>query len=338
MSKRILNSLLVVSVMILIAAALMLVFSFISLRDNITSVTEGQSEHVPEFHLMVILDGDNSDYVTQFQEGAQLAAELHNVIIEYWDFSGPDKEEAIARQFETGVYSNVDGIIVDTFDTDFYHEVLEHANEKSIPVITMNENLGTLEKVSHIDINQYNTGSRLASVLNLKEIKDGHIIVLEKSNENLEERVVGLYDHIDGSHKIIRETLKANEGDLINAEGVTRQIIAKYDDISAIVCSDSRVTIGVVQGVKEANAVGDIEVVGFGFSEDIIEFIKKEVIYATVVANYEQAGYSAVDTLVNHLEGGFVSAYQNIPIVVPSNETIIQYMEEIGYTNEETSP
>lgn len=337
MSKRILNSLLAVSVLVLIGAAVMLIFSFISLRDNMASVTEGQADEEARYHIMVIIDGDNDDYVNQFKAGTEIASSAYNVIIEHWDFSGPDKEELIAKQFDTGVYSSVDGIIVDTYDSAFFMEVLKRANAKHIPVVTMNENLGDIEKVSHIDMNQYNIGSRLASVLNRKGIEDGSIIVLERIDENLEERVVGLYDHLEGSHQIITETIQHNEGDIINAEGVTRQIIKKYDDISAIVCTDSLVTIGVVQGIKEANAVGDIQVIGFGFTDDIREFIEKDVIYATVVANYQEAGITAIETMVNHLDYRFVSAYQNIPIVVPSHETLDAYMEEIGLSHEKTS-
>lgn len=337
MSKRILNSLIVISVLVLIAAAVMLVFSFVSLRDNMTSVTDANTKEVPRYHLMVIIDGDNDDYVAQFREGAEIAAKDNNVIIEYWDFSGPDKEEAIAKQFDTGVYSNVDGIVVDTYDTEFFVDILKRATAKHIPVVTMNQNLGDIEKVSHIDLNQYSIGSRLAGVLNLKGLDDGSIIILERSDEKLEERAVGLFDNLEGNHQIIIESLEQVQGDVINAEGITRQIIAKYDDISAIVCSDSGVTIGVVQGVKDANAVGDIEVVGFGFTDEIRQFIEKDVIYATVVANYKEAGIKAIETMVNHLDYRFVSAYQNIPIVVPSHETLDQYMEEIGLNGEETS-
>lgn len=338
MSKPILIACTIVLVVVLLVSATMVVINFASLSQDFESGALLAENEAAKYHFMVILDGNNEDYVEQFRQGAELAAKTHQVTFEFWDFSGSNKKEEILKQFDIGVYSQVDGIIVDTFVSDEYDfkDVLKRAYASSIPVVTLNEDIPNIEKVSHIGFNQYMVGSRISSVLSSANLSEGTIIILQNEDEIRDDKSIGVYENLKKTYEVRNETIGNTGENVLNAEGLTRQIINKYDKISAIICSDNKVTLGVVQAVKDANQVGNITVVGYGLTTDIREFMEKGVIFATVIADYQMQGYKSIESLVLSIEGSFVSSYQTVDVSIPSIDNLEIYLEEVGLKGEAT--
>jgi ABC-type sugar transport system substrate-binding protein len=244
------------------------------------------------------------------------------------------------QQFDIGVYSGVDGIIVATYNADpymdAYRNVLIRANELGIPVVTLNQDIANVEKVSHIAFNQYRIGSRIGFVLNKGLLLGGTIVVLQDEGNLQDDKARGIYENVTGEYEVKTVTIESEGENIFNAEGLTRQIINEYSDLRAIVCTNSDVTMGVVQAIKDTNKVGNIIVVGNDITEDIKDYIDKEVIFATVIADYRKLGYIAIETLVQFNQGEFVSSYPTIEVIIPSKDNINTYLEEAGLAYEET--
>jgi len=337
MGKKIVKIVTILLVLVLVSTGVLVFVNFAAMSKNFENISPFSTEEQPKFHFMVILDGSNSNYISQFKEGAEAAARDYEVTYEFWDISGNEKYNDILQQFDIGVYSQVDGIIVCTYNTEPYGEVLARATDLGIPVVTLNEDIANVEKVSHIAFNQYRIGSRIGDVLNKALLIGGTIIVLQDEDNLQEDKARGIYDRVSDEYNVKTETIESEGENIFNAEGLTRQIINKYSDLRAIICTDSQVTMGVVQAIKDTNKVGDIIVIGNDITSEIKDFIDKEVIYATVIADYKKLGYICIETLSKYNQGEFVSSYPTIEVIIPSKDLIDIYLEEAGIVYEEAT-
>ena len=121
----------------------------------------------------------------------------------------------------------------------------------------------------------------------------------------------------------------------MNAGGLTRNIIDKYEDLVGIICSSGEETLGAIQALKDTNKINDVVVFGFDNSNEILDYIDREVILATIVAQNEKLGYEAIDNMVKHNKGEFVSMYNDISIEIITKENLKDYILESGEKNDD---
>lgn len=336
MSKTFSRIITIMLLLVLIGASVMVFITFASMGQNIVADTGYSVDQKPLYHFMVIINGTDESYVSILREGIDLGAEYYDVTYEFWDISDADTQEAILQQFDIGVYSEVDGIIVETYNNEAFQEVMEKAYEKGIPVVSINEDITNAKKISHMELNQYSVGSRVGSAINLAGLEHGTIIVLQNENLLYDDRAKGIYDYLSGDYNVDIEIIENQGQNIINAEELTKQILSDNDDIKAIVCNDSNVTMGVISAVKDTNNVGNILVIGYGFNDDIQGFIEKEVVYATVIVEYRHLGYSCIEALVKEKRGNFVSDYASVNVEILTKENLQEYLDREGLLDETT--
>lgn len=330
--KKIIENIIITGLLIVLAyVGTNLVLNLTKIEfDNASQSIFSKGEQ-PVYRVMVIVDGSDVDYVDQLRVGIEEATRSHRVAYELWDFDGDNKNDAIIDQFEIGVYSNVDGIVIQALEDDRFDHVLEEANTKEIPVVTIETAIPKAERVSFITYNRYQIGTTIGKKLQTYYFNNntytGTVVMLNQNNTDLKDQAVGIKEGLGIYYDLEIRSLDDGGRHLINAEELTLEVLSEYDDLVGIICNSSDESIGVIQALKEANALDRVEVVAFGNEDTILDYIDRDIIFATVVPDVHQLGVDVIENLVQYKNGGFVSTYQTINIDILTKENVEMHLE-----------
>ncbi len=354
MGKNVFKTITVVLVVVLLVSLTVGVINFAKLNGGVDEGILVESDEKPLYHFMVIIDGTNTAYAEQFKKGMLSACSQMQAAVEFWNITGTDKMERILKQVDIGIESGVDGIIVYSYNNSHYKDALSKAARKDIPLVTVNQDVPESERVSHVGINGFYIGSEIGKLLNEKITGPGSVIVLQRDaseaalmadSETAEGPTgavgdsnvvaVGIKDTLKdyGSLQIIQKNYSGNS--ILTAEEVAVNVLDNYDDIKAVICTNGQDTLGVVEVLIDANRISGIEVISYDVSPEILEYIDREVVTATVVADYEKVGYNSIQALVQYRQESIVEAYSYIDTQIIAKDNIDAYKEKTNEADED---
>ncbi len=332
MKRHLLNSITILSLIILAAVSGLIIVNFSQLSEQYNTFVNHEENRV-NAHYMVILDGSDRNDLDEVSRGLNQSAKDYNVVYELWSFSGEKKIEQILRQMDIAIESSVDGIIVEAFNDDEFTALLKKANTYHVPVTVIGQDIPSVEKVSYISYNHYHIGTQIGRVLAKAFMSigktHGTIILMQGHDSNSQYRGVAINEVMPDSFVIQPESIEYYGEDALNAEGATQSILDEVHDVVAIVCSSAQETRGVIQALKDSNKINDVLVIGDDDEPDILEYIRRGVIYATVVTDKYRMGYDAIEDLTLFRQGEFVSQYKDINVTIHTKETLPKEVEVI---------
>ncbi len=332
MNKRWMNFITAILVIILIVVSVLIAINFTQLSKDIEIKSSNKTEGLPKYRYMVIVDGSDSGFVDELKIGLDGAMEDFPIIYELWSFAGEDKEERIKEQMDIGIESDVDGIVIQVFEDEGFNQLFTKAKLRNVPVITLANEVRSQEKVSFITYNRYQMGSRIGKLLNehlaSEYVADGTIIMLQTSTLIDQDQALAMQEELYPGY-IVKPHRLDNEGDnFLNAEGVARDIIEEHEDLRAIICFSNQETLGVVQAIKDLNMINDVTIIGTGDSEEILDYISRGVVHATIVPDNQRIGYEAMLDMTKYKDGHFVSQYRDIFVRFITSKNLEIYLDE----------
>lgn len=332
MKKRWINIITLVLIVILLVVGVLIGFNFSQLGRDFQIRATHEFEGAPRYRYMVIVDGSDSGFVSELKNGLDGAMEDFGIIYELWAFEGEKKEENIIRQMDIGIESDVDGIIIQVFEDEAFSALFTKARLRNIPIITIANELPSLEKVSFITYNRYQMGSRIGHMLNehlaSNYISDGTIALLQTSALVDQDQALAMQEELYHGYEVKTIQVDFEGENILNAEGAARDIINDYSDLRAIICLSSEETLGVVQAIKDMNKINDVTVIGSGDGEEILDYVSRGVIYATIIPDNERIGYEAMLDMTKYKDGLFVSQYRDIFVRFITEKNLAAYLEQ----------
>lgn len=331
MRKRLLNLITIVLLVVMIGLSVLTAVNFTTLTQQIQTIDR---EEPPYYRYMVILDGSDANFVAQMENGLNKASEDYSVVYELWAFKGETKEDSILRQLDIGIESRVDGIVVQAFEDQRFTELFLKATRNSVPVITIDDDVPSQEKVSFVTYNKYQMGSRIGRLLNnilsQSGTDEGTIAIIQNSPLFNQDQAFAIQEELNDTYKVQPVNADSESERFLNAEGLAKAIISEYDDLAAFICLSSEETSGVVSALKEANMIDDVIIIGSGDTEEILDYINRGVVEATIVLDIENVGYEALFDLTKYNNGQFVTQYRDIDVDIVDKSNMKTYLEEVG--------
>ncbi|MBC7959296.1 MAG: substrate-binding domain-containing protein [Vallitaleaceae bacterium] len=351
MGQKLFKVVIIMLVLVLVGSLSLGIINFALLNKNVDKGSMIQSSEPPKYHFMVIVDGSNTSYSEEYKKGMLRACEDNSVAVEFWDITGANKMKEILKQVDIAIESRVDGIIVYTYDNVIFEEALSRATEANIPLVTVNEDVPGSKRVTHVGINKFYIGSEIGRLLNKELIGTGDVIVLERdafisedySSEALEATenssdngliFLGIKDTLRDYGNINVEQVNYSDASVLTAEEVAMNVLEQYENVKAIVCTNGQDTLGVVEVLIDFNKISTIVVIAYDDLPEILDYIDKEVIYATVVADYDKEGYDSVQSLVDYIDQDIVATYSYIPTTIVTKNNLERYKGETNEANE----
>lgn len=259
-------------------------------------------------HLVVILPDTDDSFFRGLVEGVLEGARSADAVVQVFRYSGSDTSEADIH-FETAVRARVDGIIMYSTRKGRVADraAIASANGVIIVPIGTDPPEGALNFVgSGLFLQGFEGGTIIGSQLGAAA-RIGVILPSSGEGEQRDDPLfIGLSSGI-GSYpgaKVIAVS-RAGPGRL-SGEEAAAAMLRDYADINALFCSSARDTESAAQVIVDLNLVGKVLIVGADETPEILRFIDKGVVAASIVRDSKRIGQEAM-AVFSRLKDGLPS-------------------------------
>ena len=239
------------------------------------------------------------DYFYDHKLGLELAGEAYGVKTE---FLGPADYDlnAMVDVLEQSIARKPSGLIVCGFD-NILTPGIDKAIDQGIPVVTVDADLPDSKRIAFTGTGNEAAGELAAEgLVSLLGGKGRVAIVGQVLLTNINERAQGCMNVFEKYPDIdLIEDIVLPEGDDGIAATKTAALLQKYPDLAGIATLDGN-SGGVATAVREAGKAGEIKIVSFDRSENILEAISEGWISGTVVQQTALMPWYALTILYNY--------------------------------------
>lgn len=257
---------------------------------------------------------DNPFFVT-LKEGAQSKAqELGYQLIVLDSQNDPAKELA---NVEDSLVRGAKVLLINPTDSDAVSSAVMTANQKNVPVITLDRGANKGDVVSHIASDNIAGGKMAGDFIAEKVGKNAKVIQLEgiAGTSAARERGEGFKQAVESNEF---EILASQPADFDRTKGlnVMENLLAGHHAVQAVFAQNDEMALGALRALQAAGK--NIVVVGFDGTDDAVKAVEKGKLAATIAQQPEQIGALGVETAVSLLKGETVEAQIPVPLKVIS--------------------
>lgn len=284
--------------------ALLMVVTWYVKRKQQTALTTDQpvslgAEHAGQLYVEVSALA-NLDYFYDHQLGMKLAGQCLGVQTDYVGPSDYDMEAMVNAFEQTLARPGLKGIVVVGFE-DGLIPVINKAVERGIPVVTVDADLPTSQRLAFVGTGNYQAGyqggQRLAEMLG----RQGKVAILTKPGQsNLETRVRGYREALGQCPGIRVVQVADTQSDPNVAAQAAAAVLERHNDLAALVCVEAAGGLGAATAVKERGLKGKVLIMAMDRGNDILKLIDEGVIQATVAQKTALMPFYAVQILYHY--------------------------------------
>ena len=302
-----------VSVLIILFVLYILAFVIFSIFVINSSGTKTKdSDSLRNYHILVIGEYQNRDYMEEMFKGIKSKSANYNVICELKVPKSEAENKNIQELFDYATYVNADGIIAYINNPELVIKQPYRIDGSIIPVVTTGQFAPGVNQTSFIGNSSWELGKIFADetkkILNFS----GNIYILKPKS----------YNAIVNSNII-----NSFNSEVKNFVNLNVSILEKYDDIHkiaenksetkktdkvAIICLDQDDTINVAQLLTEYYKDNKIMLIGFGNNETCRLYLSKKVITELIYLNPVKIGETALNELFEYRTKGYSNSYVTV--------------------------
>jgi ribose transport system substrate-binding protein len=259
-----------------------------------------------KLRIAVVPKGQTHIFWQSVHAGAAKAGQELGVDI-LWN--GPAAENDLTGQIgivENFISQHVDGIALAPAHGEALVPIVEQAAAAKIPVSIFDSGIKTDKYISYVSTDNYKGGAMAAARMAEILPKGGKIAIIATAPGGVStmEREAGFKETIaKNAPNLVVVAMQYGMSDRSKSLAVAEDILTAHPDIAGIFCSNESGSIGAVQGAKSHNLAGKVKIVGFDSSPTLIEDMQAGNIDSLVVQNPFLIGFTAVQTLVDHIHG-----------------------------------
>lgn len=259
----------------------------------------------------LIISTLNNPFFVTLRDGAEAKAkELGVELIVLDSQNDPARELA---NMEDLVTKGVDVILINPTDSDAVGSAIKVANEKNIPVITLDRGANSGDVATHIASDNV-AGGLMAGEFIVEQLGGkGKVVELEgiAGTSAARDRGQGFNEAIDTSDI---EVVARQVADFDRAKGlhVMENIIQANPEINAVFAHNDEMALGALKAVAASGR--NIIVVGFDATDDALKAVEDGEMAATVAQQPSLIGALGVENALKVLDGDAIDNY--IPVAL----------------------
>ncbi len=302
-----------VSVLIILFVLYILAFAIFSIFVINSSGTKTKdSDSLRNYHILVIGEYQNRDYMEEMFKGIKSKSANYNVICELKVPKSEAENKNIQELFDYATYVNADGIIAYINNPELVIKQPYRIDGSIIPVVTTGQFAPGVNQTSFIGNSSWELGKIFADETKKMLNFSGNIYILKPKS----------YNAIVNSNII-----NSFNSEVKNFVNLNVSILEKYDDIHkiaenksetkktdkvAIICLDQDDTINVAQLLTEYYKDNKIMLIGFGNNETCRLYLSKKVITELIYLNPVKIGETALNELFEYRTKGYSNSYVTV--------------------------
>ena len=295
-----------------------------------------EKEKYDQYYVMITEDR-KTDFWQSVYRGAYERGQAENV---YVDLLGEHLSQEYSRSdlMRIAMTSGVDGILVESDESDEMSELIDEAVDRGIPVVTLYGDNTHSARCSFVGVGSYNLGREYGrQVLKLAAAEDTEdplkVAVLMNAHAlNSTQNIVcsGIQDALEQEKlqesEIQMSLITVDDTNTFSVEESIRDIFMDQTLPDIIICLNELSTTCVYQAVVDYNCVGEIAILGYYDTDTILKAIERNVITATISIDTEQMGAFCVDALQEYYNYGYTSQYFTADVTVIDQSNVEEYL------------
>ena len=295
-------------------------------------------EKYDQYYVMITEDR-KSDFWQSVYRGAYERGQEENV---YVDLLGEHLSQEYSREdlMRIAMTSGVDGIFVESDESDEMLQMIDEAVERGIPVVTLYGDNTHSERCSFVGVGSYNLGReygrqvlKLTSVQKNPDVLDVAVLVNAHALNSAQNIVCSGIQYALEQEKLQGPEIElslvtVDDTNTFSVEESIRDIFMEKKLPDIIICLNELNTTCVYQAVVDYNCVGEVSILGYYDTDTILKAIERNVIYATISIDTEQMGAFCVDALREYYRYGYTSQYFTADVTIIDQNNVGEYLIE----------
>jgi ribose transport system substrate-binding protein len=288
-----------------------------------------------KYRIAVIPKGTTHDFWKSIHAGAAQAARDRGDVRVIWE--GPAKEDQRAEQqqiVERFANRGVSAIVLAPCDRRTLVAPVEAALRQGVPVVIIDSGLeltGAIENdpkyLGYVATDNHQggveAGKRMIELLKGKQGATVLMIRYQAGSQSTELREAGFRETIQAEPSLHYLEAPEEAGATVDsAQRAAETLLSRYKDLDGIFVPNESSTTGVLAALEVLHRVGEVKLVGFDASQNLIEALRAGKLHGLVVQDPFDMGYHGVMRAVNFLEGkppGEKVTHTNLKVITRDN-------------------
>ncbi len=336
----------ILAVIIMAVVTLLSVFVYRALIARTFKLDAGETEFYT-YHVAMITESHDDPFWKKVWLAAKEEGALKDACVE-WVGSTLTEQYPLASLMEMAIAAKVDGILIQPDGSEEVKSLIARAIANGIPVITVMTDATDSGRQGFVGYNTYDLGQLYGQQV-LSAIAQTpnpyHAVILFGSDvsesvqniiySSIKERLEGKTCTLDvvtvdnsnvfSAEEAIRDLVVTTPSAVVS-ETVPPQLGKTYGP-DMLICLNATNTICAYQAVVDHNKVGQIQILGYYDSDEILTAVEKRIIQATVAVDANRVGASSLDALLEYLEEKRTSDFTPVGLSLVTANNVEAYRD-----------
>ena len=267
---------------------------------------------------LAFVTNNSADFWTIARRGVEKAdAELPDVETEFRitaDGSAAEQQRIVDDLLTKGV----DAIAISPVDPVNQAALIDAAARRTV-VFTQDSDAPGTARTCYIGTDNVAAGRQAGQLVRDAMPGGGSIMLFvgRLDAQNARERIQGIREALDGSNIRIID-VRTDDGDGVRAKANAADALVRYPDIAGLVGLWSYNGPAILNAVREAGKVGQVQIVAFDEADETLAGVRDGAIHATVVQQPYEFGYQAIMRMAQAVRGDRSFIPESQQIIVPT--------------------
>ncbi|MCR5250608.1 MAG: substrate-binding domain-containing protein [Lachnospiraceae bacterium] len=333
----------------LLCAAAVLVVGFLFFRLGRMNAGEEEEERTYDRYYAVICDDPKTSFWQNIYQGASQAAEEKNACVELFG-ANLSSEYTTEQLMKIAISSGVDGIMVLGSGQKEMTDLIDKADAKGIPVVTMYTDNSESKRCSFVGVSSFSIGNEYGKqILSAKKEKlrlqygedapraaveeeTSVAVFFDESKLMYDQNAIlaGIFDSLkreapDESFSV--RPFSVDDSSPFSVEECFRDVFMEADIPDILVCLSELDTTCAYQAMIDQNMVGSVYILGYYDSEKILNAISRNVVFSSLAVDTGELGRYGVEALDEYITSGNTSQFFSADVTIIDRNNVADFLK-----------
>lgn len=300
------------------------------------------------YHFAMVAEPHADAFWNKVWLAANEEAETMDACVE-WIGNSLAEEYPLADLMEMAIAAQVDGILVQPDGSDEMKLLIQQAIDDGIPVITVMSDSAGSNRQGFVGYNSYDLGQlygqQVREALSSSQEPGRAVLLFSNDITDNTQNIIysSLMESLEGQNVSVDVMIIDNSNVFSAEEAIRELVVSPSSDDTAdadetapdiLICLNSTNTICAYQAVVDHNKVGEIQILGYYDSEEILTAVEKRIIQATVAVDANRVGAACVDALMEYLQFDRTSDFTAVSLSVVTADNVDEYRQLVAAEQE----
>ena len=269
----------------------------------------------PAWRAIALLPESHDPFYQQIAAALEHNARQHGLALESRPLPITQDRETTLRTLELAITAHPGGLILPGSANPEYVRLIDQAIASRIPVVTVATDSPTSRRQTFVGTNGFSLGLMAGEYIE-KNSPDGARIGVVLSQPDPAARDInnqsvlsGLAQALKrGGQRRITET-RTYVPEVLSSEEIIADLLDNHPEVAVLFFTSSKDAIAAAQHLVDRNRVGQVLLIGVDDPPELLDYLRKGIIAATILRNPDNIGRLTIESLVelktSHNSSGF---------------------------------